>query len=107
MAVTATPSVLGTDRSQVLGRERVVRRRLSLSGTYDTGGFAITAGAFGLNKIRWVKFHGPAYNGSTTIAFPIWDETNSKIILYTATGTQFTNAGSVANYTLDVEVGGK
>jgi hypothetical protein len=107
MAVTATPTILGTDRFQHVGRERVVRRRLTLSGTYDTGGFAITANGLNLSKINWVKFHGPAYNGSTTIAFPIWDRANSKILLYTATGTQFSNGGSTADYYLDVEVGGK
>ena len=107
MAVTVTPSVLGIDRYQLVGRERVSRRTLTLSGTYATGGFAITAADFGISDIDWVKVHGPAYTGSSTIAFPIWDSANSKIILYTATGTEFTNTGSVANYTVNVEVGGR
>jgi hypothetical protein len=104
MAVTATYSVLGLDRSQVIGRERVVRRRLTLSGTYVAGGFAITANALNLSKIRFVRFMGPASTGSA-VAFPYWDEANSKIMLFTATATEF--SGSSASYTMDVEVGGQ
>lgn len=106
MAVTTSYSILGVDRVAFLGRERVVRRRISLSGTYDTGGFAITPNALGLSKIRWIQFHGPATTGSA-VSFPVWDETNSKIKLFTATATQFTNGGSTNNYTLDVSVGGQ
>jgi hypothetical protein len=106
MAVTVTPAVLGDDRYQLVGRERVVRRRLALSGTYATGGFSLTANAMNLNRIDWVQFHGPASNG-TNLAFPWWDEANGKVELYTAYNTEFTNTGSVASYTIDVTVGGK
>ena len=106
MAVTTSYSILGVDRVAFLGRERVVRRRVSLSGTYATGGFAITPNELNLSKIRWVKFHGPASTGSA-VAFPYWDQTNSKIKLFTATATEFTNGGSTNNYKLDVEVGGQ
>ncbi|NBU11732.1 MAG: hypothetical protein EB141_00195 [Verrucomicrobia bacterium] len=104
MAVTASYSTLGIDRVQVIGRERVVRRRVALSGTYVSGGFAITPNELNLSKIRWVKFHGPASTGSA-VAFPVWDDTNSKIKLFTATATEL--SGSTANYKLDVEVGGQ
>lgn len=104
MAVTASYADLGVDRVAFIGRERVSRRRISLTGTYDAGGFAISSKNFRLGKIRWVKFMGVAAK-SNAVAFPVWDEANSKIKLYTATGTEF--SGSTANYTLDVEVGGQ
>lgn len=106
MAVTTSESILGVDRVAFLGRERVVRRRITLSGTYDTGGFAITPGKFGLSKIRWIQFHGPATTGSA-VSFPVWDDANSKIKLFTATATQFSSGGSTTGYTLDVTVGGQ
>jgi len=106
MAVTTSYSILGVDRVAFLGRERAVRRRISLSGTYATGGFAVTPSELNLSKIRWIQFHGPATTGSA-VSFPSWDETNSKIKLFTATGTEFSNGGATTNYTLDVTVGGQ
>lgn len=106
MAITTSEAILGVDRATLLGRERAVRRRITLSGTYETGGFAITPGEFGLSKIRWIQFHGPATTGSA-VSFPVWDDANSKIKLFTATATQFSSGGSTTGYTLDVTVGGQ
>jgi hypothetical protein len=105
MAVTTTGSDLGIDRVSFIGRERVARRRLTLSGTYATGGFDFTSNDCRMKKIKWVQFMAPASTGSA-VAFPYYDAANNKIKLFTATGTEFTNAGSVTGYILDLEAGG-
>jgi hypothetical protein len=105
MAVTTTATDLGIDRVSFIGRERVARRRLTLSGTYATGGFSFTPADVRLKSIKWVQFMAPASTGSA-VAFPYWDAANNKIKLFTAAGAEFSSGGSTTGYVLDVAAGG-
>lgn len=110
MAITVafTPDNAGR---QVSGRQRVVSGRLTLTGTYVTGGFSITASDFGLSTIDTV-IPGNAWL-LTEVLTAVWDSTNSKIKLGWSGGAisseldEITNGDTDTGFVLDVTVKGK
>lgn len=105
MAVTIALTV-DTNGRQVVGQQRVVRGRLTLSGTYATGGFAIAASDFGLSRLDSLQI-GSAWL-TTTALVTGYDSANGKIKLF-ETGAvvdtpldEVDNTNSVANYVIDV-----
>lgn len=69
-----------------LGDLLFVHGTITYDNSYPTGGEAITASTFGLNTLFEVILQG------TGAEVAIFDKTNSKILLYTADGTQAANA---------------
>lgn len=59
---------------------------LTFDSSYPTGGEAVTASTFGFNTL--IDLHVFPTGGET----PVFDKANSKVLLYTADGTQATNA---------------
>lgn len=111
MAVTYTVTDHDNGRQRV-GKQHVVDCRITLSGTYETGGFAITASSFGLAIIESVGVKSNPWE--TTEAYTAsWDSANSKIKLgWTGGATsseldEITNADDVTDVVLDVEVKGR
>lgn len=107
MAVTITFTA-DTNGRQVVGQQRVVRGRITCSGTYATGGFAVAASDFGLSRLDSLEISGGAWTGTTGLIAG-WDSANLKIKLFeggaTPTSNPFDEKGnteSVANYVLDV-----
>lgn len=110
MAVTIAFAADASGRQRV-GRQNQVTGRITPTGTYATGGFAITATDFGLGTIDSVAV-GSARNG-TEFMVTHWDSANSKIMLgWTggATGSELdeiTNNDTVTGFVMDVTVRGK
>lgn len=109
MAVTTT-FTQDTRGRQRVGRGTEVRGRLTLSGTYATGGFAVTASGFGLSMIDSLY---PSTPWETTEGyFAAWDSANSKIKLgwtgavVSTELDEITNADDVTDVVLDVVVRG-
>ena len=111
MAVTATFTE-HTNGRQRSGRNHFVYGALDPVGTYETGGFAITAGLFGLNSIESVLINGDANNG-TEFMVAKWDRTNSKIKLGWGGATassefdEITNGDTCTGFVMDVTVRGR
>lgn len=104
MAVTVTPS-------EIVPRERVgrmyrTRYKLTLSGTYATGGFAVTASNVGLSQLKDLE-PGTCRNG-TEFMVTEWDQANSKIMLGWTGGAisseldEITNGDTVTSFVVDV-----
>jgi hypothetical protein len=66
------------------GAVQVVQSRVTFDSSYPTGGEAVTAANFGLNRILYV-LSGVNTAGNRLV---VWDDTNSKLKLYTALGTE-------------------
>lgn len=105
MAVTVASSEL-VPRERV-GRYYRTRYRLTFTGTYETGGVAVTAAHLGLSQIKDVDLTN-ARNGTNAFATR-WDAANSKIMLYEGGATandnpfdEFDNGGTATNYHVDV-----
>lgn len=110
MAVTATFTADANGR-QLVGRQRQVTGRITPTGTYETGGFAVTAGLFGLSTIDSLEV-GQARNG-TEFMDTFWDKANNKIMLGWTGGAvsseldEITNADTVTDFVMDVTVRGR
>lgn len=72
---------------QSSGSEMATEGTLTFSGTYTTGGEAITAAALGLSYVNFLTIN----QGEDGYVFK-WDPTNKKILIYTSAG--FTPAGT-------------
>jgi hypothetical protein len=110
MAVTFTFTEDSGGRQRV-GRQHEVKGRLVLDGTYATGGFAVTAGDFGLGVIESLYAFTP---WETTESYTAaWDSANSKIILGWGGGAvsseldEITDTDDVSDVALDVMVRGR
>ena len=81
------------------------------SGSYSrrvfkyTGGESLTPESIGLGKIEAI-LGLTIWNGSAVL-FGFWDQPNKKILWYSATGTQVTNATDLSAYVGYFEVIGK
>ena len=110
MAVTVTFTEDAGGRQRV-GRQHEVKGRLTLAGTYDTGGFAVTPGTFGLGVIESL-YTSTAWEGTDTYS-AAWDATNSKIKLgwtgnvVSTVFDEITAATDVAGVLVDVMVRGR
>lgn len=105
MAVTVA-SVELKPRERV-GREYHTRYRLTLTGTYETNGVAVSAANLGLSVIN-DAIPSMARNGTNAFVTR-WDQTNKKILLYEGGATandnpfdEFDNGGTATNYVIDV-----
>lgn len=96
---------------QRVGKQKVVSGRITLTGTYATGGFAVTAGDFELSAIDSLSV-SPAWLG-TEVLTAVWDPANSKILLgWTGGATsseldEITNGDTDTGFVLDVTVKGR
>lgn len=105
MAVTYTFAEDTRGRQRV-GRGKEVRGRLTLTGTYETGGFAVTANSLGLSMLDSLVPFTP-WEG-TEAFLSAWDSANSKIKLGWTGGAvssefdEITNAFTATGVVLDV-----
>jgi hypothetical protein len=101
MALSVTPR-----RVSVHGDQKVVYATVTFDNSYPTGGEELTVAMFGgvLQAIEWVSVPGANTAGNRLV---VWDRANSKILLYTALGTQATNASDQSAIVVEVVVAGK
>lgn len=105
MPVTFTVTADNNGR-QVVGTQRVFKGRLTLSGTYDTGGFTFVAADIGFSRLDSLEL-GAAWV-TTTALLAGWDSANSKIKLFETAATvdlafdEFDNTNSVAGRVIDI-----
>ena len=107
-------SAITTDPGdQFLANKRIKVVKLSLSGTYATGGFALAAADYGLAEIH--SLFVIANSTSTTVPVsagttPALDVSVSlsapTVRLYTDTATELANATSVTNFVYNVVIAG-
>ncbi len=71
--------------------ERIVVTTVTFDSSYATGGESLTPADLGLNRI---DFLSATTDGSNAV---IWDKANNKLKVYTAAGTEVTNATSLAS----------
>jgi hypothetical protein len=83
MALTATERV-----RTVIGNKRLHIFRVVFDSSYPTGGESFSPGVVGLNGVEAMI---PAPSG---IEFAVYDYTNKKLQLFTADGTEATNASN-------------
>lgn len=97
MAKTLTKSFLdATDRM------RVQHLSYTLDNSYATGGYALTPAELGLVSIERVMAEVIAVGTH----FVVWDEANSKLMVFVAAGTQVTNATDLSAIKIRVTVYG-
>ena len=110
MAVTVA-FAHNTGSPQRVGKQKVVDGVITPTGTYETGGFAVTPALFGLSKIESLTC-STARNG-TEFMVADWIPGTSKIMLGWGGGAisseldEITNADTVTNFLLDVTVKGR
>jgi hypothetical protein len=87
MAVTITPSVDGSTAAKrsVIGDKRMILGTITFGNPYTAGGEAITPAALGFDKRI---DHMQVSPNSAGTRFTSWDRTNSKVLLFTAVGTE-------------------
>lgn len=95
MALTFTESKRG-----VVGAERFVRGKIAFDASYPAGGEAYTAATFGLIHIEDLMITSQDVGGAEQV---VHDKANSKLLVFTADGTQATNASDQSGVA-DVEV---
>lgn len=112
MAVTVT-FAKDTNGKQRVGRQHVVEGRLTLSGTYVTGGFAVSKSTFGLNTLESLRVTAP-FEGTAAYAAR-WDSANGNVMLYQgdndnagdAPFVEVANTTDVSGVLLDVTAKGR
>lgn len=109
MAVTFTVTADNQGR-QMVGNQRVFRGRLTLAGTYETGGFLFVANDVGFSRIDSLEL-GAAWTTTTALVCG-WDSANGRIKLF-ETGAvvdtpldEVDNTNSVAGRVIDFVVYG-
>lgn len=111
MAVTITFSEDEHGRQRV-GKQTKVTGRLTLAGTYATGGFALAASDFGLNAIESLSVNSNPWETTETYT-AAWDSANSKIKLgwtgavVSTELDEITDTDDVAGVVLDVTATGR
>lgn len=109
MAVTYTVTE-HLDAPQREGRNYVNPVRLTLTGTYVTGGFTLSANDFRMGHIKHVDVNN-AWNGTEQMV-AVWDKANDKIKLGWSGGAisseldEITNGDTVTNFVVDMVVRG-
>lgn len=98
MALTFTEA-----KSEVVGSSRSWRGTVTFDSSYPTGGEAIAIADFGFN-VEIDTVLAAADTGAEVVA---WDSANSKILVYTADGTEATNASNQSAVTCTVVAFGK
>lgn len=75
-----------------------MRRVFKYAGpaSYATGGDSLTPESIGLGRIE-ALLGLTIWNGSA-VFWGVWDATNKKIVFYSATGTEVTNATNLSAY---------
>lgn len=110
MAVTVTFTE-DTNGRQRVGRQHVVSGRISLSGTYETGGFTVNKDTFGLQALESLQVAN-FWNG-TEMMVAVWDSANSKVKLgWTGGATsseldEITNSDNVGSFVGDITAKGR
>lgn len=110
MAVTVAFTA-NTNGRQRVGKQHVVDGVLTPTGTYETGGIAVTASDFGLTAIESLDV-ATAHNG-TEFMVANWVPSTSKIILgwtgavVSTELDEITNGDTVTNFVMDVTVKGR
>jgi len=106
MALTFTQNFQST-----FGNKKVRQYKITFDNSYPTGGEAVAASDFGLKKIDVLDPCGSAVKSDASDALAVgWDQTNSKITLYTSNGAaaakllEFTNTGDASAYSVQVLV---
>jgi hypothetical protein len=89
-------SVATPDLRTVFGNKRIVLASITFDASYPTGGEALTAAELGLSSLDHVI---PLPHASR---IGVWDDTNSKIKLYTALGTEAANTSDQSTIVLVV-----
>lgn len=87
MALALTSTIVLNDS---VGNRRKTKRRFTASGTYSTGGYAVTASDFGLNKLDYVDV--AVVKPITGFAAADFDVATSKVLAYTGAGVEVANA---------------
>lgn len=72
---------------------------------YATGGDSLTPESIGLGKIE--SLHGLVISNGSAILFGYYNRTTKKILWYSATSTEVTNATDLSGYTGNFEAIGK
>ena len=98
MALTITTRVLDT----TLKGATLIAATVTFDNSYPTGGEALTAAALGLDTAVDAVF--PATGGADVV---VWDRANGKLVLYTADGTEATNASDQSAVSRDILVLGR
>jgi len=80
------------------GNKRCIFAEITFSGTYPTGGEALTAADFGLRKILMVLGNSTEAAGQTSAWQVFWDRTNNKLKLFglAVAATGQTEHGNIA-----------
>jgi len=110
MAVTVTFAA-DSNGVQRVGNQKVVSGVITPTGTYETGGVAVTAALFGLGNIESLSC-STARNG-TEFMVADWIPGTSKIMLGWGGGAvsseldEITNADTVTGFLMDVTVKGR
>jgi len=97
MALALTSTIV---RNASAGSQRKTKLRYTASGTYSTGGYALTAADFGFNRLEWVDVQ--IVKPITGFAAGDWSVSTSKVLCYTSAGAEVANA--TADTGLVVEV---
>jgi len=84
----------------VKGNKRELTATVLFDSSYPTGGEAVAASDFGLSSVDTLF----VYPHASRIG--VYDHTNQKILLYTALGTEATNASDQSTITVYVRVSG-
>lgn len=87
MALALTSTIVLNDS---VGNRRKTKRRYTASGTYSTGGYAVTASDFGLNTLDYVD--AEIVKPITGFAAADFSVSTSKVLMYTSAGAEVANA---------------
>lgn len=98
MAITVTSAPIENGLIEdKWGKAKVMGRRVSISGTYDTGGFALSASSFGLRRIHTIICNE---RGAPATAFPVqFNSATSKVQMFASNGAAPAALAEVANGT--------
>lgn len=91
-------SIATSDVRTVVGNKRLVVADVTFDSSYPTGGEAIAASDFGLSSIDTVLPYPHASRICT------YDDTNKKLLLHTALGTEASNASDQSTIAVRCEV---
>lgn len=81
MTVAIAPLTAGR---YVIGNKKIRMVDITFTGSYATGGEAITAASLGMKRIMNVTGSVTEASGQTTAWLPHWDATNSKLKMFGA-----------------------
>lgn len=107
MAVTVTSVKIDNGLTEdKWGKSKVMGRRVTITGTYATGGFDLFPASFGLKRIHTCIIHE---RGAPTTSFTYhFNSATSKVQMFETAGAvgdplgEVTNAQSIGTRTLDI-----